>query len=254
MKWNQYFSTRILNRGYDYYQINAVRVLNSSSEFIEANVMGSSLYNVRINFIEDEIVSMYCNCPYEDNCKHLAATLYYLEDHPELLKKENNIGELVSNTSKNKLQEFLILELANNNDLANKFKLFTNSEFDSNFYFNKLYTSLNDSFHVIKFIDEDIQILTEFKQLNLIFELCDIIIDYCEELLDYGDYKSFDIILDKLDTLFIKLFNLGYEKEVLKYLGNVILTNDNISILELLTDTYSRIGDVEKLFDEHHNN
>ena len=106
----------------------------------------------------------------------------------------------------------------------------------------------------MKFIDEDIRILTEFKQLNLIFELCDIIIDYCEELLDYGDYKSFDIILDKLDTLFIKLFNLGYEKEVLKYLGNVILTNDNISILELLTDTYSRIGDVEKLFDEHHNN
>ena len=78
MKWNQYFSTRILDRGYDYYQINAVRVLNSSSEFIEANVMGSSLYNVRINFIEDEIVSLYCNCPYEDNCKHLAATLYYL--------------------------------------------------------------------------------------------------------------------------------------------------------------------------------
>ena len=120
--------------------------------------------------------------------------------------------------------------------------------------FFKCKTEVDDSFHVIKFMDEDIQILTEFKQLNLIFELCDIIIDYCEELLDYGDYKSFDIILDKLDTLFIKLFNLGYEKEVLKYLGNVILTNDNISILELLTDTYSRIGDVEKLFDEHHNN
>lgn len=120
--------------------------------------------------------------------------------------------------------------------------------------FFKCKTEVNDSFHVIKFIDEDIRILTEFNQLNLIFGLCDIIIDYCEELLDYGDYKSFDIILDKLDTLFIKLFNLGYEKEVLKYLGNVILTNDNISILELLTDTYSQIGDVEKLFDEHHNN
>ena len=106
-------------------------------------------------------------------------------------------------------------------------------------FFFKCKTEVNDSFHVIKFIDEDIRILTEFNQLNLIFGLCDIIIDYCEELMDYGDYKSFDIILDKLDTLFIKLFNLGYEKEVLKYLGNVILTNDNISILELLTDTYS---------------
>ena len=254
MKWNQYFSGKILDRGYDYYQINAVRISDSSSEFIEADVMGSSLYNVRINFIEGEIESMYCNCPYDDHCKHLAATLYYLDDYPELLKKEDNISELVLNASKKKLQEFLILELTNNSDLANKFKLFTDSQIDSDFYFNKLNASLNDSFQVIKFMDEDIQSLAESKQLNLIFELCDIIIDYCEELLDYGDYKSFDIILDKLDILFIGLFNRGHEKEVLKYLGNVILTNDNIDILDLLTDTYSRIGDVEKLFDQHHNN
>ena len=46
----------------------------------------------------------------------------------------------------------------------------------------------------------------------------------------------------------ICLFNRNYEKPVLDFLGNIILTNDNIEILDMLTDTYSRIGDVEKLF------
>ena len=30
---------------------------------------------------------MYCDCPYEGNCKHLGAVLYYAEEHPELFPK-----------------------------------------------------------------------------------------------------------------------------------------------------------------------
>ena len=49
----------------------------------------------------------------------------------------------------------------------------------------------------------------------------------------------------------IRLFNQGAEDEVLDFLADIILNNDNLDILEMLTDTYSRIGDVEKLFEEN---
>ena len=39
-------------------------------------------------------------------------------------------------------------------------------------------------------------------------------------------------------------------KKVLDYLGNIILTKDNFDIWDFLTDTYSRIGEVEELFNQ----
>ena len=33
--------------------------------------------------------------------------------------------------------------------------------------------------------------------------------------------------------------------------SDIILNSDNIEILDMLTDTYSRIGDVEKLFEDN---
>ena len=230
--------------------MDLVKIINSSKEFIEANVEGSGFYSLRINLKDGDIKSMYCNCLYDGNCKHLAATLYYLDNHPELLKKEDEINELVLNASIDDIKSFLIQELVINTDLANKFKLFINSDIDEYFYINKLNNSLNNSFDVIKFIDDDLIYLIDSKQYDLIFKLCDILIDYCGELYDYGNYDAFDTILDKLDTLFIHLFEVGIEKEVLNYLGNIILTNDNLDILDLLTDTYSRIGDVGELFNQ----
>ena len=75
-------------------------------------------------------------------------------------------------------------------------------------------------------------------------------VDYLEEIYNY-DYDAFYIILDKLDTIMISLFNKGYEKPVLDFLADIILNSDNIEILDMLTDTYSRIGDVEKLFEDN---
>ena len=75
-------------------------------------------------------------------------------------------------------------------------------------------------------------------------------VDYLEEIYNY-DYDAFYIILHKLDTIMIGLFNKGYEKPVLDFLADIILNSDNIEILDMLTDTYSRIGDVEKLFEDN---
>jgi len=250
MDWELYFKNIILERGHDYYQMDAVEILNTSKNAIEANVMGRNIYDVRISFKGDNITSMYCSCPYDDNCKHLAAVLYYVDDHQELFSKDNDIRNLVCDSSVNDLQEFLIEELENDNDLLNRFKIFTDSDIDDDFYTKKLMNSFSKPVNVMRFIEEDIPVLIKSRQFDLVLKLSKSIVDYLEEISNY-DYDAFYIIINKLDTIMISLFNRGYKKPVLDFLADIILTNDNIEILDMLTDTYSRIGDVEKLFEDN---
>ena len=38
MQWQKHFESKILNRGYDYYKSNAVRIYNHSNESVEAQL------------------------------------------------------------------------------------------------------------------------------------------------------------------------------------------------------------------------
>ena len=251
MDWELYFKNIILERGYDYYQMNAVEIINASNRSIDAKVIGSDAYDVRINFKNRKIKSMYCSCPYYDNCKHQAAVLYYADNHPEIFPKNEDIDKLVKNVSLKDLREFLIEELANDKDLLNRFKVFTDSATDEDFYEKKLTYCFSKPVNVIRFIDEDMSFLIKNRNFNLVLKLSGLIVDYLKEIY-HCEYDAFIDILYKLDSIMIYLFNRNYEKPVLDFLGNIILTNDNIEILDMLTDTYSRIGDVEKLFNDNH--
>ena len=123
MEWKKYFDGKILSRGLDYYNSNAVRIINSSTSSVDAQVAGSSVYDVRINFKGSVISSMYCGCPYEGYCKHLAATFYYIDEHGELLDEHDYMDLLMSLTHGETI-EFLSEELSRNADLRNKLKLF----------------------------------------------------------------------------------------------------------------------------------
>ena len=245
--WENYFSNVILERGYDYFEMNTVEIINASNKSIDAKVIGSDAYDVRINFKNREIKSMYCSCPYYDNCKHQAAVLYYADNHPEIFPKNDDIDKLVKNVSLKDLREFLIEELANDKDLLNRFKVFTDSATDEDFYEKKLTYCFSKPVNVIRFIDEDMSFLIKNGNFDTVLKLSRLIVDYLKEIY-HCDYDAFIDILYKLDSIMIYLFNRNYEKPVLDFLGNIILTNDNIEILDMLTDTYSRIGDVEKLF------
>ena len=76
---NEYFSDIILQRGLNYYKkgkiISASKINNNTYVF---DVAGSVDYCVKIKVHNDEY-EMSCNCPYGDNCKHMAACLYYLK-------------------------------------------------------------------------------------------------------------------------------------------------------------------------------
>lgn len=46
MDWELYFKNIILERGYDYYQMDAVEIINASNRSIDAKVIGSDAYDV----------------------------------------------------------------------------------------------------------------------------------------------------------------------------------------------------------------
>jgi hypothetical protein len=75
MDWTDYFSRKILDRGY--YYIHNITYFKRHKNIIDAEVSGSKLYHVHIDL--NNISKMTCNCPYFQDghyCKHLAATLY----------------------------------------------------------------------------------------------------------------------------------------------------------------------------------
>lgn len=84
MEWKSLFRSHILERGYGYYVDERVTDMKVSDGMIIATVDGSSEYHVTIELSEDEIESLYCDCPYAldgNYCKHMAAVLYqYFED------------------------------------------------------------------------------------------------------------------------------------------------------------------------------
>ena len=83
--WKELFEPRILQRGYDYYLTGAVKSLNTRENRVEAEVLGSELYEVEAEFDGGRISHWHCNCPYAAGgtpCKHLAAVLYALDGEP----------------------------------------------------------------------------------------------------------------------------------------------------------------------------
>lgn len=246
--WKANFSDVILGRGLEYCESNAVRTYTCSSSHISAQVAGSKMYNVSIYFENMEISSMYCDCPYEGNCKHIAATLYYLDNHQDLMNHED-YSDLISSLTYDELVEFLYEELPKNPDLANKLKLLKNHEADSRGFHDKLENCFNSPVRVIDFMNEDLQNLKNAKQINLLLSLLKRIVDYLAELNYYGQYDAYDDVLDTVESVINNLLDLGYEKQTCDFLEEFILNSEDECVLDVFTDTYSRYRSVEELFD-----
>jgi len=101
MKWERLFAPHILKRGYDYYCDDAVKLVNVTDDFVDAEVEGSDDYEVTITFSNNKIRSMECSCPYAldgKHCKHMAAVLYEweseLQNVSDELKEGYDIAEM----------------------------------------------------------------------------------------------------------------------------------------------------------------
>ena len=75
------FNKTILKRGYDYYIQGHVDSLDQLDKTTwQAEVDGSSVYIVDIQInSKGEISFTNCDCPFNDDCKHIAAVLYTIQ-------------------------------------------------------------------------------------------------------------------------------------------------------------------------------
>lgn len=81
--WRNLFKPWILERGQEYFECGQVTELENDGDLVRAEVCGSQDYHVEIRRSGKRVERMSCDCPYADkdeNCKHMAAVLFALED------------------------------------------------------------------------------------------------------------------------------------------------------------------------------
>ena len=64
MDWYRLFRQHILDRGIEYYEDGYVTEFAHLDNSIKASVDGSAVYDVEISLDGEEVLDMYCSCPY----------------------------------------------------------------------------------------------------------------------------------------------------------------------------------------------
>jgi len=83
MKWKQYFTQKVIDRGYSYYRSGLVGSLETQGEEYHAEVIGTVPYQVSVWKKANHQLGMSCICPHAQDgnkCKHMAALCMKLED------------------------------------------------------------------------------------------------------------------------------------------------------------------------------
>ena len=75
-------ASRILERGYEYFEGGRVSEPRVNGNHYTFAVDGSERYCVEVDIEDGNVTDYECDCPYdmEPVCKHIASCLYYLED------------------------------------------------------------------------------------------------------------------------------------------------------------------------------
>ena len=131
------FNTRILSRGYEYYEDGLVEDVLIKDNIITAKVLGTEIYDVSVEVDNGMFIDGDCTCPYasEGNyCKHMAALLYYLEnenldENNNYTTKEKQIRNSLKNINKTELDDFLVELLTEDKNIYDKFRLRFNKSF-----------------------------------------------------------------------------------------------------------------------------
>lgn len=155
MNWQHLFNHIILERGYDYYNSSRIEWIKKEEHQITAEVYGSDLYSIEINLnhSETEVIDLYCDCPYAQdgkNCKHMAAVLFALQlskDSDSIYPLDNTIDYelLVSQLSREKLEEIILDEVKHNSTIANKLRILAIPHQDTLDHSLNLITNIIDS-------------------------------------------------------------------------------------------------------------
>lgn len=128
--FEELFEEKILKRGYSYYLEDSVHDVTKNGNCYEGLVYGTEIYEVQVEINENgNVENMDCDCPYaeENNCKHMAALLYYIENDGEIENKKiirniDNFDKILDRISENEIKEFVLEKLYENSEFQNEFR------------------------------------------------------------------------------------------------------------------------------------
>ena len=208
------FLEHIAKRGYEYYKENKVKNITLNKNSINVQVQGNKIYDIKIEIINDNIENIKCSCEHfkEGNkCKHLAATMYYvqnhckeyIEEHEERFK--NNINKIDNDIFK----EYIINEIINNNKLKTqvieKFQKYFEIK-DISIYIEKIIKAkkylLNNVITEEEFYEDNYYDYDELCDFECIRIYKDEINNILQELTKYLDTYNEEEIAKVIDTLF----------------------------------------------------
>ena len=222
-EWKDCFSSRILNRGYEYYENGNVLDIEKTEDGYTATVEGSWEYTVTIDVDEDgDFIDADCDCPYSQDgnyCKHEAAVLYALEldgdgglgDIPaknnadikpvasEEIREtsESKIREIVKKMKKEELAS-LVLELASSHsDIADNI-LHTYADKMPHSYVQKLENEIYSASSDLRNADDGGDWYSDFNEdmEDAVIKLDKILGEDLPILLDKGQFaEAFDVAL-----------------------------------------------------------
>ncbi|MBQ6444326.1 MAG: SWIM zinc finger family protein [Methanosphaera sp.] len=240
MNWEKLFDEERLIRGYDYFLRDKVFDVIITDKYISSKVEGkrNNIYEVQVNFDNDEINSLYCTCPYSYSktyCKHMVATLYKLDEINQ--NKNDNINksdsiflfkDVLKDLDENKLKKYLYDNYKDNEEFTSKFI----NEFYSNFTYEDYLdyeNMLNNIFkidlvelynengfyqespyhrYLINFINTKINSLYDNEHYNYVLQLIYSIYENIAEKENISDYLNVEDILSSCNYYLENIIDL----------------------------------------------
>lgn len=168
----------ILQRGLDYYNDNAIVKCIQDGNHWKAKVQGNyGDYNVQIQLNKDDKpIGYYCNCPYdEDICKHIIATLYYIDNELNSCDTQTTTNEN-SSEGNTKFDFNAIIDLLPEKEVRDILKTVTKSNISLQNQLELEYGKKSDTIEIAKYQNKLRQILYGFLDDD----------DYLDESDSYG--------------------------------------------------------------------
>lgn len=210
MSWENDFQEKVLNRGYDYFQKNLVKVTKSTESFILANVMGSEIYHVELRRFADEIEYMSCTCPHADSgeyCKHMASLLFYLDDSGKMgstgSESQRDVENFVKSLKTDVLREWAVSILKDDANLFNLLKMMSSHELsdeDISLYKDQIRDIFNE------YVDRG---FVDYFAANGMFNDLDDFLD--KEVADLIENSHYEAAFDLSKQMFLRLGNLAID-------------------------------------------
>ena len=253
--WMYLFEDKILGRGLSYTDL--VEITSRNKGKVTAKVYGTDVYTTEITFDDGLVDDMHCTCPYfdTDNCKHLAALLFVLEDEdglPEsdLDESDDGFEELFNSLSDDELRQFLFDELEGNPELRNTFKLKFSNGIDPGHYRSKLSGICfedENRYLINGFLREDMEFLMEKQEYELVLDLLDDVFPYIMDWWNYWEDYGSDGNMERVHEIAFRLTATAMHDDVFEWLSGLVWTIQD-DHMDDLTELYcSEFTDTEEL-------